>query len=222
MSLKSAVGYLPVSAKELIKRYKDEFLYAMKVYDEPDVTPPIEKVMKAFVGMDTARVVIVGQDPYPKKGVACGLAFATEHGTQMPISIKNIYKCLRESNLITIIPKHSDLSSWAEQGVLLLNTTLTTTIGKSNAHVDQWKPFITKVIEELDKPDMIFILLGKQAQKLVLKNAIRLEWGHPSPVNLVNNTEEPEAFKFCTCFKEANNRLTAMGKAPIDWDSVND
>ncbi len=222
MALKSAVGYLPKSAKEMIKRHAAEFLQGMSVYDgSDDITPPLEKVMRAFVGWDNVRVVIFGQDPYPKKSIACGLAFGTELGVAVPDSIKNIYACLLRSGLITSIPDHADLTSWAEQGVLLLNTSLTTVVGKPAAHVQYWNPFVTRVIEELDRPGMIFIMLGGHARKLASKHATRLEWGHPSPINTINSTDKPGAFKFCTCFASANQILEEAGEDTINWDSVN-
>ena len=116
------------------------------------------------------KVVIIGQDPYPNRNHAHGLAFSSLDST-IPASLKNIYKCLIKCDLINKTPKSSDLSIWSKQGVLLLNGALTTVVGSSNVHKELWKDYVNLIVKKISehalKKDrtLIFMLWGNEAQK---------------------------------------------------------
>jgi uracil-DNA glycosylase len=163
------------------------------------------------------KCVIIGQDPYPTPGDAHGLAFSCLTGT--PASLKNIYKCLLKSKLIKEIPDSGNLTQWAEQGVLLLNTALTTIPGKSLAHMKLWSHYTNELIKRISeiKP-LVFILWGDRAQKVkshIDHRSVVLTWAHPSPLATKSN------FINCTNFKEANEILVKLGEKPIDWNIYN-
>lgn len=190
------------------------------------LSPQPALIMNAFRLCDIkhVRVVVIGQDPYIKPGEAMGMSFSTPRGVKIPPSLKRIYECLLHHGLIKCMPAHGDLSSWAEQGVLLLNTALTTVIGKSNAHSDIWSRYTDALIRELSNlpQSVIFILLGEFAQrkkKLIdLRKHVVLEWGHPSPLNSANKTDNPKNFKYCDAFVRTNDMLIMRGQPPIVWD----
>lgn len=228
--LKKMFENVPESFKSLIKtKYRDSFLKAIQATTlnidgtaKPNVVPAATDILNAFICYDNVKVVLLGQDPYPNKN-AHGYAFSSLH--QVPPSIKNIYKCLLKSNLIDKIPSHANLSSWAAQGVLLLNTALTCISGKSGTHLSQWKPFIKKIIEDLDRDDIVFILLGNFAIEFgsKLTKAKVLTWGHPSPMSVVNQDEKnPKCFTNATVFSDANEYLASHKLDVINWNSIND
>lgn len=155
------------------------------------VYPPQERELYALeqTQPEEVRVVILGQDPYHGAHQAMGLAFSVEKGTAYPPSLRNIFKELEDD--VGATAAHGDLSAWAKQGVLLLNTVLTVEEGKANSHADWgWQRFTDAVIEAtncLPQP-IVFVLWGAQAQKkkaLIKTNAERLilEAPHPSPLS---------------------------------------
>lgn len=227
--LKKMFENIPESFKLLVKtKYKKEFLDAIKTTIDAagvprlGVVPNATDTFNAFSCYDNVKIVILGQDPYPNKN-AHGYAFSSLH--QTPPSIKNIYKCLIHYKLIDKIPSHANLSSWASQGVLLLNAALTCTNGKSGTHMSQWKPFIEKVIEDLDRESIVFILLGNFAIDFgsSLIKAKVLTWGHPSPMSTVNQDEKnPKCFTYATVFNDANQYLISHDMDPINWNSINE
>jgi uracil-DNA glycosylase len=190
------------------------------------LSPSPELIMNAFrlCSLEQARIVIIGQDPYIQPGQAQGLSFSVPVGKTIPPSLKAIYKCLNHHGLINEIPAHGDLSNWACQGVLLLNCALTTFLGKSNEHAAEWSKYTDALLREISNlpRQVIFILLGGFAQeKAALIDArkhIILEWGHPSPLNSANRTDNPKNFKYCDAFVRANNTLILRGESPINWD----
>lgn len=164
------------------------------------------------------KVVIVGQDPYPEYGVAMGMSFSSR-AAKIPRSLLNIYKELTNDIPGFVIPNHSDLSYWAQQGVLLLNRCLTVQPGAVSSHKDVWGGFITHVIKAISEtnPKVIYLLWGKEALKI--KNTVgiqghMLECPHPSfaGVNIKYGN-----FFGCRHFSQANNILIKQGQAPIDW-----
>ena len=168
------------------------------------------------------KVVLLGQDPYINKHEAMGLSFSVPKGVKNPPSVKTIYECLIHNKLMDVVPD-GDLSNWAKQGVLLINAALTTIVGKSNAHAHLWSDYIDKVISEIDKKckGVIFILLGGFAQKkerLISKNHFVLKWGHPSPLNMSNKTDNPNHFRYCDVFTKSNEILKQLNKRVIVWD----
>lgn len=153
--------------------------------DFNNVTPEKENVLR-FLEMNPSeiKVVIIGQDPYPTKGVANGKAFAVNKGTPLPQSLKNIFKEINEVQ--GFVQTDETLESWTSQGVLLLNTALTTVVGQPNAHKDIWQAYTKEVIEWLDSNfDITWVLWGNEALK-VGKNikGKKIFDAHPSPLSV--------------------------------------
>lgn len=191
---------------------------SVKTVDE--IVPEPRDIFNAFRLCAHPRVIIIGQDPYTQRKQACGLSFSVKPGVAIPASLRAIYESMVIQGVIDAAPTTGDLSGWAAQGVLLLNASLTTSAGKSNAHVDAWAPFTSKLITLLNEsfPDVIYILFGNFAQKYA--NGPRaLAWGHPSPLNTYNKTDNPKHFKYNKVFAQANEMLVALGQAPIDWST---
>lgn len=166
---------------------------------------------------DDVKVVIIGQDPYHGEGQANGLCFSVNDGVQFPPSLRNIFKEI-ESDLGIPIPTSGNLDRWAEQGVLLLNATLTVRAHSPASHSNHgWEQFTDSIVATLSelKSGVVYMLWGAYAQKkgaivdrsrnLVLKAA------HPSPLSAYNG------FFGCRHFSEANNYLFSLGKEPIKW-----
>lgn len=175
------------------------------IYNALKLTPP-----------DKVKVVILGQDPYINKDQANGLSFSVQSGIAIPPSLRNIFREQRK-DLGIIQPNSGDLTKWAEQGVLLLNTTLTVRAGLSNSHQGKgWGIFTDSIIKYLgQKENIVFILWGNNAKakrKLInsSKNLI-LEAAHPSPLSATRG------FFGCQHFSKANNYLIEHNLSPIDW-----
>ena len=175
------------------------------IYNALKLTPP-EKV----------KVVILGQDPYINKNQANGLSFSVQPGIATPPSLRNIFREQRK-DLGIIQPNSGDLTKWAEQGVLLLNTTLTVRAGLSNSHQGKgWGIFTDSIIKYLgQKENIVFMLWGNNAKakrKLIdsSKNLI-LEAAHPSPLSATRG------FFGCQHFSKANNYLIEHNLSPINW-----
>jgi uracil-DNA glycosylase len=167
------------------------------------------------------KAVILGQDPYHGANQAIGLSFAVQKGVTVPPSLKNIYKELATDIPGFTIPAHGDLTPWADQGVLLLNATLTVQAGKPGSHQKKgWEIFTDTVIRKIseEKEGIVFLLWGKFAQaKAELIDAGKhhiLKAAHPSPYSADNG------FFGCHHFSKANDILTKEGKTPIDWQIV--
>lgn len=171
-----------------------------------------------------AKILIMGQDPYPKRSQAHGLAFSVPHGVNIPGSLRNIYAALLSQKLIPEQPRTGNLSMWCEQGVILLNTALTTIEGNTGAHLEDWQSFTNRLAIKIGQanPGLIYMLFGSFAQKIkpvIPKTCAILEWGHPAPTNRSNGVpSDPKHFINCPAFRVANNMLIAVGKSPINWD----
>lgn len=185
------------------------------------VYPPGPLIFNAFnhTPFDKVKVVILGQDPYHNPGEAMGLCFSVPKGVRVPPSLINIYKELN-TDLGLEIPKHGDLTAWADQGVLLLNAILTVEARKPASHQKiGWQTFTNAVIQTIsdEKEGIVFLLWGKFAQsKKALIDETKhyvLEAAHPSP--LAGN-----AFQGCGHFSSTNEILEKQGKKPIDWQIV--
>lgn len=181
------------------------------------IYPPGSLIFNAFnsTPIDKVRVVILGQDPYHNPGEAMGLSFSVPRGIRIPPSLLNIYKEINRS-LQLPIPAHGDLSSWAQQGVLLLNAMLTVEAHSPASHKNiGWQTFTDAVIHTLSeqKQGIVFLLWGNFAKgKKTLINAEKhhlLEAPHPSPL--------AQGFIGCGHFARTNEILKAQGQAPIDW-----
>ena len=162
-------------------------------------------------------VVILGQDPYHGPGQAHGLSFSVRPYVPKPPSLLNIFKEIQD-DLGIAPPDHGCLQTWAEQGVLLLNTVLTVTQGNAGAHQGQgWEPFTDQVIELVnrERDGVVFILWGSHARKkgnnIDRRKHLVLESPHPSPLSAYRG------FFGCKHFSKANEWLLSRGSKPIDW-----
>lgn len=205
---------------EINKPYFREIEAALtKSIDEgKKVFPPESLIFNAFnlTTLDELKVVIIGQDPYHNPGQAMGLSFSVPQGVRVPPSLKNIYKEINE-DLGCPIPDHGDLSSWASQGVLLLNAILTVEEKSPASHSKiGWQTFTDAIITFISdvKEGVIFMLWGKYAQgKASLVNDKKhyiLNAAHPSPL-------ARGAFFGCKHFSKCNNLLDKQGKQSINW-----
>jgi uracil-DNA glycosylase len=183
------------------------------------IYPSSENVFAAFnhTPFSKVKVVIIGQDPYHGPNQANGLSFSVSKGIRNPPSLKNIFKELK-TDLAIEIPTHGDLTKWANQGVLLLNATLTVRAEQAGSHQNKgWETFTDAVIKILSekREGIIFLLWGKFAQgKEILINAHKhliLKAAHPSPL-------ARGAFFGCKHFSKTNDILIKSGKSPINWN----
>ncbi len=189
-----------------------------KEYSSFDVYPPMENIFAALnlVKFEDVKVVIIGQDPYHEPGQAHGLAFSVQDGTEIPPSLVNIYKEI-EADLGIKCLQSGDLTRWAKQGVLLLNTSLTVRRAQANSHRGQgWETFTNKIIQLLSKREkpMVFLLWGSNAQafeSVIGKQHLVLKAPHPSPLSAYRG------FFGCKHFSKTNAFLTAHNQTPIDW-----
>ncbi|MCK9607811.1 MAG: hypothetical protein M0R33_15315 [Methylomonas sp.] len=190
--------------------------------------PAVGNILAAFRAIESpenVRIVILGQDPYPND-TAMGLAFGVKSGMPIPPSLRMIYNCLLKKSLIPAIPQSGDLMPLARQGVLLLNTALTTRKTQSAAHVTFWHPFTEAFLSKFStiNHDCIYLLFGTKAQEfesylINVPIGLVLSWGHPSPLNRDNQSpDNPRSFVNCTCFSRANELLISKGYAAVDWD----
>ena len=167
---------------------------------------------------DKIKCVILGQDPYHNEGQAHGLCFSVKKGVEPPPSLKNIYKEIKDDLGITEPPEFGDLTSWAKEGVLLLNTVLTVRAGAANSHKDcGWQQFTDEVIKKVSDREepMVFMLWGGNARSkkylINSKKHLVLECAHPSPLSAYNG------FFGCKHFSKCNDFLIKNGKEPINW-----
>lgn len=192
--------------------------FLKKEYATNTIYPDMYDIFNALklTPMEKVNAVILGQDPYHGPNQAHGLAFSVKKGISIPPSLVNIYKELRDDVGCTI-PNHGCLEKWAEQGVLLLNTSLTVRKGCANSHKDiGWSIFTDAIISILNKNDrpVVFILWGGNARrkKALITNSIHLvlECAHPSPLSAYNG------FFGCKHFSKTNDFLSKYDRH-IDW-----
>ena len=166
------------------------------------------------------KVVLLGQDPYHNEGQAMGLSFSVPEGIDVPPSLVNMFKELKAE--LNVEPKKSgDLSGWAKQGVLLLNTVLTVRAHQANSHKGKgWEQFTDGIIKKISekKEHVVFLLWGANARskKALIDQSkhLILECAHPSPLSAYNG------FFGCGHFKKTNDYLLKFGKQPIDWSAL--
>ncbi len=185
------------------------------------IYPEGKNIFEAFelTPFDKVKVLILGQDPYHGKGQAHGLCFSVHYGVKPPPSLVNIFKEIKD-DIGMEIPSHGNLTQWAQQGVLLLNASLTVEEAKPMSHANiGWERFTDAVIRKVseEKEGVVFILWGRFAQQkeslidhsthLILKAA------HPSPFSAYNG------FFGCKHFSKTNEYLRLHGKEPINWSS---
>ncbi len=188
--------------------------------DKWEVYPPQEDVFNAFklTPLADTKVVILGQDPYHGPGQAHGLSFSVPAGCKFPPSLRNMFKQLSQEIDDYQIPLSGDLTIWAKQGVLLLNTVLTVSQGQAHSHAGQgWETFTDRIIRHVSDSTAgcVFLLWGAHAiKKRVLISSDKhhiLTAPHPSPLSA------HRGFFGCNHFTQANNLLMSENKTPISW-----
>jgi len=203
--------------------YKELYTFVKEEYSREMIFPKADDIFNAFhlTPLKKVKVVILGQDPYHNVGQAHGLSFSVQPGIDVPPSLVNIYKEMRD-DIGTYIPDNGCLTKWAEQGVLLLNTVLTVRAHQANSHKGHgWEEFTDAVIRAVDAEDrpIVFILWGTPARKkkAMLHNPkhLILEAPHPSPLSAYNGFFGSKPFSQTNAFLEKN------GESPIDWQIEN-
>ena len=190
-----------------------------KEYDEKTCYPEKDKILNAlnFTPYEQTKVVILGQDPYHGEGQAMGLSFAVPNGIKLPPSLRNIYKEL-QIEFGYQIPESGNLTPWALQGVLLLNSVLTVRAHEPTSHAGKgWETYTDRILQELNKKmtPVVFILWGKYAREkknlITGKQHLILEAPHPSPYSARGG------FFGCCHFEKCNEFLQANGMSQINW-----
>jgi len=194
--------------------------FVKDAYAKGVVYPPGKYIFEAFnrTPFDKVKVVILGQDPYHEPNQAHGLCFSVRKGVQVPPSLVNIYKELEQEYGTPFLNRDGDLTHWADQGVLLLNATLTVAAGNAGSHQGKgWEMFTDAVVAKLaeQREHIVFLLWGSYAKRkgafINRKRHLILEAPHPSPLSAFRG------FIGCGHFKKANEYLSAHGLEPIVW-----
>jgi len=225
-SLKSSIALEPGWQEALGQEFEKDYMKSLKAFllkekeNGATVYPKNADIFNAFnhTPLDNVKVVVIGQDPYHGAGQAHGLAFSVQKGVAVPPSLRNMYKELYTDIPGFQIPAHGNLTQWADQGVLLLNATLTVRAQEAGSHQGKgWEKFTDQAIRTLSekKKGLVFLLWGRFAQnKSVLidegKHTI-LKAAHPSPLSAYNG------FFGCRHFSKSNEILAQNGLQPIDW-----
>ncbi len=205
---------------EFTKPYYQQLrAFLIKEYSSYKIYPDMYDVYNAlrFTPYGSVKAVILGQDPYHEPGQAHGLSFSVREGTELPPSLKNIYKEI-ENDTGIVEPNKGDLTSWAKQGVLLMNTVLTVRRGQANSHKGMgWETFTDEVIKALNRREtpIAFILWGANARskKAFITNPIHgiFESSHPSPLSAYSG------FFGSRVFSRVNKFLIENEIPPINW-----
>lgn len=206
--------------------FEKDYMKALKGFlqqekqDGKTVFPPGNLIFNAFnhTPFNSVKAVILGQDPYHGPGQAHGLAFSVQKGVTIPPSLRSIYKELQDDIPGFTPPRHGELTKWADEGILLLNATLTVRKGEAASHHNKgWEIFTDEAIRQLSdkKKGIIFLLWGKNAQaKIPLIDADKhfiLKAAHPSPYSASHG------FFGCRHFSKTNQLLKEQGETEIDW-----
>ncbi|MBL7707212.1 MAG: uracil-DNA glycosylase [Taibaiella sp.] len=198
---------------KITERIKQDIANGIQIY------PNGKDIFRAFelCSFEDTKVVLLGQDPYHGPGQAHGLCFSVPEGIRIPPSLVNIYKELHNDTGF-IIPSHGNLTKWATQGMLMLNTSLTVQAQQAGSHSKiGWERFTDAVIKKVSsgKDNVVFILWGGHARSKVAlidqNKHLVLQSAHPSPLSAHNGFFGNRHFSTC------NDYLKAHGKAPIDW-----
>ena len=221
---------LPSDWREQIgDEFEKEYFQKLKIFlshemNNQQILPSPSNIFYAFgaTQYEKVRVVILGQDPYPTPGHAHGLAFSVLPNVRpLPGSLKNIYKELVTDMPGFLPPQHGNLTSWTEQGVLLLNTVLTVRAREANSHQKKgWEQFTDRIINllNLKQERIVFVLWGKKAQAktpLITARQHRIvASAHPSPLSV-------KLFSGSRPFSQINRHLTDAGNQPVDWQLPN-
>jgi len=200
--------------------FKDLTTFVKKEYQEGKVYPAPKNIFRAFdlCPFEQVKVVILGQDPYHGDGQANGLAFAVGEDVRVPPSLQNIFKEIESDLGKSPVHTSGDLTRWAQQGVLLLNATLTVRAHQAGSHQEKgWEQFTDAVIRALSekRASLVFMLWGNYAKAkgahIDRSKHLVLEAPHPSPFSAASG------FFGCKHFSRANDYLTTHGETPIDW-----
>ena len=220
MQVKIEKSWQEVLQPEFDKPYFENLVgFVKQEYASRTIFPPAGQIFSAFntCPFNDVKVVILGQDPYHGPGQAHGLCFSVNDGIPFPPSLQNIFKEIT-SDLGIPAPKTGNLTRWAEQGVLLLNATLTVRASQAGSHQGKgWEEFTDSVIKIISEKaeNVVFILWGSYAiKKKALINASKhciLTAPHPSPLSSYRG------FFGCKHFSKTNEYLQSVGKTPIEW-----
>ncbi len=220
MDVKIESSWKEVLADEFEKPYFSLLTsFVRREYQTKQIFPPASLIFNAFnlCPFEKVKVVIIGQDPYHEVGQAHGLCFSVNDGVKFPPSLVNIFKEI-ERDYGKPIPQSGNLVRWANQGVFLLNATLTVCQGAAGSHQNKgWEEFTDRVIKEISdrKDHVVFLLWGSYAQRkgLVIdeKKHLVLKAVHPSPLSAYRG------FIGCGHFRKANEYLTQNGESAIEW-----
>ncbi|MCC6289174.1 MAG: uracil-DNA glycosylase [Chitinophagaceae bacterium] len=222
MDVKIEESWKEALKDEFAKPYFEQIVFFLKTERLAGKTiyPPGPLIFNAFqqTPFNKVKVVIIGQDPYHGPGQAHGLCFSVQDGVPPPPSLVNIYKEIQSDTGVTMDIKKGNLTYWAQQGVLLLNASLTVRANEANSHSKiGWTTFTDAVIQKIvqEKSGIVFLLWGKFAQeKQILIDETKhhvLKAAHPSPLSAHNG------FFGCKHFSKTNEYLIKQGQDPIDW-----
>ena len=213
-------GWKEKLVEEFEKPYFHELTsFVRDEYQKTAIYPEPKNVFRAFdlCPFDQVKVVILGQDPYHGKGQANGLCFAVNASVNTPPSLQNIFKEL-ESDLEHVVNHDTDLSRWARQGVLLLNSTLTVRASQAGSHQGKgWEQFTDAIIKKIndERKNLVFVLWGNYAKAkgahIDRTKHLVIESAHPSPFSAYNG------FFGSKPFSKANEYLVAHNEKPIEW-----
>lgn len=202
------------------ERYKKIREFLKQEYSSRTIYPDMYDLYNCFrfTPFDELKVVLLGQDPYHEPNQAHGLCFSVKEGVKNPPSLENIFKELSD-DIGAEKPKSGNLTKWAKEGVLLMNTSLTVREHYANSHSKcGWSWFtdsVIKIISE-EKENVVFILWGGNARSkkdlIDTRKHLILECAHPSPLSAYNG------FFGCRHFSKTNDYLIEHGKTPVDWD----
>ena len=212
-------SWKPILDQEFTKPYfKDLSKFLTEAYFTKTIYPPKTQVFSAFTtDLNNIKVVILGQDPYHGPNQAHGLAFSVHPKVATPPSLQNIFKEIN-TDIGAPIPSHGNLNRWAEQGILLLNNTLTVEAHRAGSHRGRgWEQFTENIIKHLNasRPHLIFLLWGRDARnkKTLIDHQkhLILEAPHPSPLSAYSG------FFGCKHFSKANQQLANWACSEIIW-----
>ncbi len=202
--------------------YRQLHNFLKEEYSTRRIYPDMHDIFNAlkYTPFSNTKVCIIGQDPYHGPGQAHGLCFSVKKGVALPPSLVNIYKEITDDVGVTM-PPYGDLTGWAKQGILLLNTVLTVRAGSPNSHKDKgWEIFTDRVISELNKKEtpVVFLLWGANAERKarIITNPIhkKLITVHPSPLSAYRG------FFGCRHFSKTNEILEQNGLSKIEWNNI--
>ncbi|QIL50347.1 uracil-DNA glycosylase [Weissella coleopterorum] len=220
-SLKGTDWWEPLNQQLGPQYWKELTNFIEMVYQHENVYPALDQIFKAFelTPLSNTKVVLLGQDPYPNANQAMGLSFSVPENQALPKSLVNVYKEL-SNDLQQAAPQNGDLTFWAQQGVLLLNTILTVPAGKRNGHANLiWEPLTDAVITVINQQPqpVVYLLWGKPAglKSALISNSnqLILQAPHPSPLAAYRG------FFGSRPFSKINQYLVENKIAPINWNT---